>query len=152
MNPTFDYRMVVTLGKTNATTNVYFVEYFAIQGVVRELWVKHCVPNAQNHFAKGLILSTKSARCDFKKPFFLFDTILCRMHVEDLQRVSAKLVFDFYREDGDVEPHATGSQIIVFKDMNRKTCRMPDDFKRAGEAICWTNNGTLANPRIKMVE
>jgi len=138
MNSTFDYRTVVTLGKTNATTNVYFVEYFALQGVVRELWVKECVPNALNHFANGLILSTKNAHCDFKKPFFMFDTILCRMHIEDLQRVSAKLVFDFYKAE-DMQLHATGSQVIVFKDKNRKTCRMPEEFKIAAQAILWSS-------------
>jgi acyl-CoA thioesterase FadM len=126
--------MVATLGKTNATANVYFVEYFSLQGMVRELWVKQCVPNAMRHFASGLTLSTKAAHCEFRKPFFLFDTMLCRMHIEKLQRVSARLVFNYYNEK-DMQLCAFGWQTIVFKDQHRKTCRMPDDFRVAAQAI-----------------
>lgn len=136
MGPTYDYRQTVTIGGTNAMRNVYFSEYFQIQGVVRELWIKECVPNGPRHLANGLILSTKSAHCEYRAPFYLFDSILCRMHIEDLQRVSAKLVFEFYNEH-TMALHAFGWQLVVFKDANRKTCRAPDDFVQAARGILW---------------
>ena len=136
MGETYDFRKVISMGDTNAMGNVYFAEYFKIQGVVRELWVKECVPNGLQHFAGGLILSTKSAHCEYRKPFFLFDTVLCRMHVEELRRVSAKLVFEYYNAD-TMNLQAFGWQVVVFKDANRKTCRAPDDFVRAAQKIVW---------------
>lgn len=136
MKPTFDQRMEVTFGQSNATGNVYFLEYLRLQGIARELWVKHCVANAKTHLASGLLLSTKSVHCDFKKPFFTFDTILVRMHVEELQRVSALLVFEYLDADTGAL-HATGWQIIVFKNASRRTCRMPEDFREAALKITW---------------
>ena len=138
--------MIVTLGKTNATQNVYFAEFFSLQGVVRELWVKECVQNSVQYFSQGLLISTKSAHCDFKKPFYCFDTILCRMHIEELQRVSAKLVFEFCH-DQTQECHVTGWQVVVFKDQQRRTCRMPDDFRQAAHAILWPDECILETPR-----
>lgn len=137
MNHTFDHLKIVTIGDSNAMQNVYFADYFALQGTVRELWVKNCVPNGIQHFRNGLLLSTKSAHCEYRKPFYVFDAILCRMHIEELGRVSAKLVFDFYNPD-NMALHAFGWQQVVFKDSQRKTCRMPDDFSIAAKSILWT--------------
>lgn len=134
--PTYDYRKVISMGDTNAMGNVYFAEYFKLQGVVREMWVKECVPNGLEHFARGLILSTKSAHCEYRKPFFLFDTVLCRMHIEDLRRVSAKLAFDFYHAE-TMARQAFGWQVVVFKDAQRKTCRAPEEFLLAARNILW---------------
>lgn len=134
--PVYTHEKLITIGNTNAMQNLYFAEYFTLQGSVREMWLHDCVPNALQYFADGLILSTKSAHCDYKKPLFVFDTVLCCMHIEDLGRVSAKLVFDFY--DGKTrELKATGWQQVVFKDSNRKTCRMPEEFRIAAQAILW---------------
>ena len=123
---TYDYRKLVTIGDTNAMGNVYFAEYFMLQGVVRETWVRDAVANGLRHLADGLVLSTRSAHCEYRKSFYVFDTIVCRMHVEELARVSAKLVFEFYKE-GAANLHAFGWQHIVFKDRasNRKVPSAP---------------------------
>jgi enediyne core biosynthesis thioesterase len=136
MKPTFDYKKLVTIGDTNAMQNVYFAEYFQLQGLVREHWLHECVPNSVQHLSSGLILSTKSAHCEFRKPFYVFDTILCRMHIEDLGSVSAKLVFEYYDEES-ASLNAFGWQRVVFKDARRKTCRMPEDFSTAAKTILW---------------
>lgn len=136
MNNYYEYVIPVTIGKTNATQNVYFSEYFALQGLVRELWMKDCVRNAMNFFSEGFLISTKSAHCDYKIPFFVFDTISCRMHIESLKRVSAKLVFEFINQKSK-KVCATGWQIVVFKNFSRKTCRIPEDFLEAASQILW---------------
>lgn len=136
MGQTYNYEKLVTIGDTNAMQNVYFAEYFKLQGIVREMWVNDCIPSAIAYFAQGFILSTKSAHCEYRKPFFLFDKMLCRMHIEELGLVRAKLVFDFYNKD-TMQLNAFGWQLVVFKDANRKTCRMPDEFKKAAEEILW---------------
>ena len=136
MNETFDHTLIATIGDTNAMGNVYFAKYFSIQGTVRELWVNERVPDAGKVLSTGILMSTKSAHCEYKIPFFTFDTIVCKMHFEDLQRVSVVAVFDFFKE-GDDQKYAYGFQKIVFKDENRKTCRMPESFRMAAEEICW---------------
>jgi acyl-CoA thioesterase FadM len=141
MESTYDYARLVTIGDTNAMQNVYFAEYFKLQGHVREMWVKHAVRNGVAHLAGGLILSTKSAHCEYRRPFYVFDTILCRMHIEDLRRVSARLVFEFYHQESG-RLHAFGWQLVVFKDAGRKTCRMPEDFHVSAQAILWGKAGS----------
>jgi len=126
----FDFEKVVTIGDTNAMQNLYFSEYFKIQGTVRELWVKDHVPNYQKYFKEGLLLSTKYAHCDYIKPFFLYDILICRMYIIKIGLVRAKIGFDFINKATN-ELSATGYQLIVFKDHNRKTCAMPDGFKEA---------------------
>jgi acyl-CoA thioesterase FadM len=136
MRPTYDFEKLITLGDSNAMQNCYFAEYFKIQGVVREQWVCEKVEGAMEHFSKGLILSTTAAHCDYHKPLFVFDLMLCRMHVEELKPVRAKLVFEFFNKK-TMELSATGWQIVVFQDATRKTRRMPPEFDNAVKAILW---------------
>lgn len=120
---TFEYEYTVTMGDVNAMGNCYFLKYFELQGHVRELWLKQHVPDFDSLLTNHL-LSTRSAHCDYKVPFYLYDIIVVRLHVSDLQRVSANLHFDFYRKGSDIL-HAVGEQRVVCKDTARKTCKMP---------------------------
>jgi len=128
-SPLFEYEYVVTMGDVNTMENCYFLKYFELQGHVRELWLKQYLSNCNEVLANHL-LSTKSAHCDYKIPFFLYDTIVVRFHVSDLQRVSVNLHFDFYQKGSDIL-HATGLQQVVCKDLARKTCRMPAELMSA---------------------
>jgi len=127
---TYDYESTVTMGDTNAMGNLYFLNYFKLQGHVRELWLKHNVENYTKHIEQDLLLSTKSAHCDYKIPFFLYDELVIKLYFSELQRVSVKLNFDFYHKE-KTPVCAWGWQLVVFKDKNRKTCRMPSDFTEA---------------------
>ena len=129
----FSYEYTVTMGDVNAMGNFYFLKYFELQGHVRELWLKHDIPNCLevlNHH----LLSTKSAHCDFKVPFFLYDIIVVKMFTTDVQRVSAKLHFHFYLKGND-SLRASGYQMVVCKDKDRKTCRMPVSLVNALKAL-----------------
>jgi acyl-CoA thioesterase FadM len=132
----YEYQMMVTFGDTNAMQNLYFAEYFKIQGTVRERWVYDCIPGALDNIQNGMILSTKSAHCDFMKNFYPFETLLCRMHTEELRKVRVKLVFEFFNK-ATMDLHAIGWQTIVFKDQNRKTIKMPQNFWDAGKRFLW---------------
>lgn len=125
--PTFNYEYIITMGDTNAMGNVYFANYFKLQGHVREVWLKNCVSNYAEHIKSDLVLSTKSAHCDFKIPLFIYDEILVKLYFSDLQRASVKLNFDFYLK-GKSELYASGWQVVVFKNKDWKICRMPLDF------------------------
>ncbi|AZL74659.1 HAD-IA family hydrolase [Pseudomonas oryziphila] len=119
----FEYEYTVTMGDVNAMGNCYFLKYFELQGHVRELWFKQHVRDYQTVLDQH-VLSTRSAHCDFKVPFFLYDTIVVRMRMHNLQRVSVSVLYEFYRKGSD-QLHASGKQVLVCKDVARKTCRMP---------------------------
>lgn len=141
------YKTTVTFGDTDFFKSVYFLNYLKIAGVVRELWVRDCVPNFGRHLEMGLLLITRNASCDFIKPLFVFDVIRCEMTVERLRITSAELVFQFYHDTTD-ELHAVGRHKIVLADQTQKLCPMPKDFHDAASRIQW-EGGDLPPKKIK---
>ncbi len=130
------YKTTITFGDTDLFRSVYFLNYLKIAGVVRELWVRDCVPNFDRHLEDGLLLITRNVSCDFIKPLFVFDVIRCEMTVERLRITSAELVFHFYKDNTD-ELHAMGRHKIVLADHTQKLCPMPKDFHEAAKNILW---------------
>ncbi|AMB86695.1 hypothetical protein AWM79_15850 [Pseudomonas agarici] len=126
----FDYEYTITMGDTNAMGNFYFLNYFKLQGVARELWLKVQANDFLVNHGANYIFSTKSAHCDFSIPFFLYDDIIVRLHFSELRRLSVKLNFQFFLKGRD-EIHASGWQVVVFKNKDRKTCRIPPAFSDA---------------------
>ena len=43
MGKIYEYRTTVTIGDTNLLQHMYFVQFFTLQGITRDLWVKECV-------------------------------------------------------------------------------------------------------------
>lgn len=136
MKPYYAIRKWVTFGDTNAMQNLYFATYFQLQGQVREEWLATCVPQVQESLQQGIVLSTKTAHMDYIKPFFTLEELECRMHFEALGLVRVKLVFEFYRP-GKEQLHAKGWQLVVFKDANRRTCAIPENFLAAIKQYLW---------------
>ncbi|CAK0764297.1 putative Acyl-CoA thioesterase [Azospirillaceae bacterium] len=133
---TYDYSWTVTLGSTSAMENLYFAEYFRIQGIVREMWAVEHIDGLATILRGGLIMSTKEANCRYIKPFFLYDKAVCKMSFRKLRRVSVDVVFEFYNAELP-DLYACGFQTLVFKDSNRKTCRMPEEFRPAIKKFLW---------------
>jgi len=131
MSKDYEFRTTVTIGDTNLLQNMYFLNFFKLQGIVREMWVKEKVQNGIESLMNGCILITKSAQCDFIKDFYLYDKILIKMQVRNIRQASAELVFKFYNE-ATMELHAQGTNHIVFADQNHKISRIPENFKQAG--------------------
>jgi len=130
------YKTTITFGDTDLFRSVYFLNYLKIAGIVRELWVRDCVPNFNHHLDNGLLLITRNVSCDYIKPLFVFDMIRCEMTVERLRITSAELVFSFYKEGSD-DLHAVGRHKIVLADRNQKLCPMPKDIFEAAKLIQW---------------
>lgn len=146
------YKTTITFGDTDCFRSVYFLNYLKIAGVVRELWVRDCVPNFGQHLEKGLLLITRNVSCDFIKPLFVFDVIRCEMTVERLRITSAELVFHFYK-DSTNELHAVGRHKIVLADDSQKLCPMPKDFHEAAKNIQWDDvipPARKAQPRVSI--
>ena len=126
----FIYYTNVTIGDTNLLKNMYFVNFFKIQGIVRELWVKDAVKDATESMNNGLILITKSASCNYYKDFYLYDNIRVEMQIKNIGKASGELVFYFYNSKSG-ELHAEGNQQIVFAGPGHKICRIPNNFLEA---------------------
>lgn len=131
MGKKFEYRTTVTIGDTNLLQHMYFVHFFTLQGITRDLWVKEKVPGGLESIKDGLVLITKSAQCDYKKDFFLYDNVLVCMQIRNIRGASVELVFKFYNEV-TMELHAEGTNEIVFANSNHRVCRIPENFRTAG--------------------
>jgi len=138
MSKYFEYRTTVTIGDTNALQNMYFLNFFKLQGIVRELWVKECVPNGLLDLANGMILITTNAECAFKKDFFLFDEILVRFFISSIEKTNSHLKFQFINGK-DQELHAEGAQRIVFANSDHKIIKMPDNWNQAASQYLHQN-------------
>ena len=130
MNEVYEYKTTVTIGDTNALQNMYFLNFFKLQGIVRELWVKNKVSNGFEDLANGMILITKDARCNFKKNLFLYDDITVRLYISHIGRTNMRLNFQFYNSATN-ELHAEGNQTIVFADKTHRIIPIPDNWKEA---------------------
>jgi len=130
MGKTYEYRTTVTIGDTNLLQHMYFVHFFTLQGITRDLWVKEVVDGGLDSIKNGLVLITKNAQCEYKKDFFLYDRVLIRMQIRNIRGASVELVFKFFNEK-TMELHAEGTNEIVFA-RNSRICRIPENFKNAG--------------------
>lgn len=129
MGKAYEYRTTVTIGDTNLLQHMYFVHFFALQGITRDLWVKEVVPGGLESIKNGLVLITRSAHCEYKRDFYLYDKVLVRMQIRSLRNASGVLVFKFYNE-ATMELHAEGTHEIVTA-KNHGICRIPENFRNA---------------------
>lgn len=130
MNKIFEYKTTVTIGDTNVLQNMYFLNFFKLQGIARELWVKKHVKNGFTDLKNGLQLITKDARCNFNKDFYLYDDITVKLNFTKIGKTNTRLNFQFYNTKTK-ELHAAGSQTIVFADVQHKVIKIPDNWKAA---------------------
>jgi acyl-CoA thioesterase FadM len=130
MNKIFEYKTTVTIGDTNALQNMYFLNFFKLQGIVRELFVKKRIKNSLQDLANGMVLITKDARCNYYKDFFLFDDITVKLNFTKIGKTNTRLNFQYFNSKTK-ELHANGSQTIVFADHQHKVMKIPDHWRDA---------------------
>ena len=124
------YKTTVTIGDTNIFQNMYFVNFFKIQGEVRELWVRDCVEGYRESLQGNLILVTYRASFQFLRDFFLFDNLVVKMQFTLIRRASTDILFHFYK-DSCSNIYAEGRQTIVFLDRSQNFIKIPENFKKA---------------------
>jgi acyl-CoA thioesterase FadM len=132
MGKIYEYRTTVTIGDTNLLQHMFFVNFFTLQGITRDLWLKEAVQGGVDSIKNGLALITKNAQCEYKKDFYLYDKVLVRMQIRNMRGASVELVFKFYNED-TMELHAEGTNEIVFANSSHRVCRIPENFRNAGK-------------------
>ncbi|MDH5368900.1 MAG: acyl-CoA thioesterase [Gammaproteobacteria bacterium] len=132
MNKIFEYKTTVTIGDTNAQQNMYFLNFFRLQGVIRELFIKKHVNNGFQDLINGMIIITKDARCNFIKDFYLYDDIIVKLNFTKIRKTSVRANFEFVHSKTK-ELHAKGSQTIVFADSQHKIIKIPDNWAFAAQ-------------------
>jgi enediyne biosynthesis thioesterase len=130
MGKVYEYRATVTIGDTNLLQNMYFLNFFKLQGICRELWVRDCVQDAMSTFAGGLVLVTKSASCEFMRDFNLFDRIVVQMQFVKMAHTYSDVRFRFLEEQS-MELRAEGMQRLLCAGPDHRPCAIPDNFKKA---------------------
>ena len=130
VNEIYKYNSVVTIGDTDYTQTMFFFNFFKLQGICRELWVKDCVENGLADLRNSLVLITRDANCQFFKAFYLDNIIEVNLQFISRQRTNTKLRFRFYNLETH-ELHAEGIQTIVFVNSENKPIRIPENWKNA---------------------
>lgn len=119
------FRHTVTFGDTNAVGNVYFSNYFALQGKYREEALARFYPEFVAEFERGFGLITEFAHMDFDQEAVLFDQLLTTMYIVGLSRTRIEFRFEF-RRASDGALLATGSQAVIYVSPERRPALMPD--------------------------
>ena len=101
---TYEYRTTVTIGDTNLLQHMYFVHFFTLQGITRDLWVREAVPGGPESHHKWPRAHHTICPLRIQKDFYLYDKVLVRMQIRNLRNASGELVFKFYQET--MELHA----------------------------------------------
>lgn len=136
----FCHDIVVTIGDTNVTGNVYFAQFFRWQGSVRELWAHcHCEDFA-DLLKSGFVLITRSADCVYHHDLYLYDKVRIELSTFEVQRVSSRLRFQFFRCKDNVLI-AEGTQHIVCANASHQISPFPQqmletckDFQQEGSS------------------
>ncbi len=140
VRPLIDRRIIDTsLQNANVVGNIYFANYSAWQGAVRDAFFHALIPNYfQGVGEQGELLCLR-CRVDHLREAMPFDRIEVTMALKRLARCRATLHFEYFQENTDGRPLklATGSQEIVWvrRDTNRRPlpCPFPEAVVQAFE-------------------
>ena len=127
MSKEFIFEKTIYLSDTNAFGNAYFSKYFEWQGMAREAFFRHIMPNPNYLIDSGIKLITKRAAVDFKHEVFLYDDVEVAMKVGAAKQVSADLIFT-YRRKKDGLVFALGYQTIAFADKDGELMKIPAEI------------------------
>ena len=125
----FRMPIVITLGHTNATGNVYFSNYFSFQGTCREHFLLNHVPNINQMFMQtGIRLVTIDAYTKYASNAYFGDTLIAEVTIKDVQASQAKMVFRFRNKDNG-KLVAEGYQHICCVNRLGKVIKLPKIFE-----------------------
>jgi enediyne core biosynthesis thioesterase len=115
MNSTraYSYRHVVCFEDTNKVGNVYYANFVAWQGRVRELFLRQYAPRILQDLDEGLLLATLNVSCDYFHELLPFDEVLIELRLGALTATRMTLQFEYWRLRGaERELVAKGQQRI----------------------------------------
>lgn len=126
MSPTkaYEYRHVVCFQETNVVGNVYYANYVAWQGRVREMFLKERAPQVLDDLKSGLVLATLNVSCDYFHELVAFDEVLIELRLGAMAGSRMTLLFDYWKTTSGAEP------VLVAKGQQRIGC-----LRRQGASV-----------------
>ena len=119
----FNYEFIVTLKDVNMYGTAYFSRYFEWQGICRELYFMTL--NNYQEVLKGVILVTKYAWNDYRKPVYAFDQILIKVQIRNIKKSSYEVIFTLINKKTS-EIVSVGGETIVYMDNKGHILRIPE--------------------------
>lgn len=126
-NDAFVYEFPVTLKDINMYGTVYFCRYFEWQGVCRELYFT-TVKDYQK-ILDGIVLVTKYAWSEYKKPIRAFDQIIVKIQNRNIKKSSFEMIFTYINKKTN-EIVGIGGEILVFTNLKGSVLRIPDEITK----------------------
>ena len=118
VNPTLLSQLMETsLEDANIVGNIYFANYYAWQGRVRDRYFYDLIPQYFPGYRRpGRIMVCLNCRVDHLREAMPFDRIEVRMALKALKECHATLYFEYFKIDPDGPPLklATGKQEVVW--------------------------------------
>ena len=136
----FVFQKRTFLTDTNAEGNVYFARYFDWQGMAREDYFRHAVPDHMELMRTGTKLITVHAWIKYEHETHLFDEIVIKVRTTSLKRMTMELGFTYVNKQ-TAQVLAIGGQKLAFADRDGKLIPIPPSI-RAGAATCLVEPGS----------
>ena len=130
----YEYKQVVGFEETNLTGNVYFTNYFHLQGRAREHFLREYVPEILQQLEEGLALITLHCSCSFLDEVKAFDEVTVQMFLEEIQQNRITMRFEYWRDVPEPVLVARGEQQIACmhrEDGHFKPAAVPECLRQA---------------------
>ena len=132
----FSQVIETSLEDANIVGNIYFANYYAWQGKVRDRYFYDLIPEYfQGTGEKGELICL-NCRVDHLREAMPFDRIEVRMALKVLKESHATLYFEYFKVNPDAQPLklATGKQEVVWVQRNTRKNPLPQPFPAAVQA------------------
>lgn len=136
----FLFSKTVFLCDTNAEGNVYFASYFEWQGMAREDYFRHAVPDHMEIMKSGTKLVTVNAWLKYEHETCLFDEILIKVQTLALEKMLMELGFTYINKRTE-QVVAIGGQKLAFANQEGRLIPVPNSI-RVGAATCLVPEGS----------
>ena len=129
-----------TLEEANLVGNVYFANYFAWQGRVRDLFLHAIAPEYLRGVGERGEMIGLRTRVDYLREAMPFDRVQVDMRLRSLSGCGAVLGFEYYRllPDGKRQKLSVGVQDVAWVERAPEgspvATRFPEEIRRAFEA------------------
>ncbi len=134
VNPTLLSQLIeTTLEDANIVGNIYFANYYAWQGRVRDRYFYNLIPQHFQGTGERGELICLNCRVDHLREAMPFDRIEVRMALKALKECHASLYFEYFRIDPAGPPLklATGKQEVVWVRRDTQKKPIPHPFPSA---------------------
>jgi len=118
----------ITVEETNVFGNMYFADFFKLQGIARDLMLLYHVQDIHQIMAEtGATIAVVDAYNKFIKPCFFGENITIEISTKDIMRSRATLIINFRNKENN-EMRGEGYQRFCWVSNTGKVMQLPPIF------------------------